>query len=143
MEGTSVAEIHRYPLRPEGYEESLFPTPASRRTVAEHLLKAPWLHRASELTGHTGEVAHVREEPVEIKASGDRVRITRLGRGRRCGWKRRRVVEVLDRWREIEGWWDEEQHTDQLLFRVLLSGGEVVDLARRRSGGWVLVGVMD
>ncbi len=143
MEGTSVAEIHRYPLRPEGYEEPLFPTPNSRKAIMDHLLEAPWLYKASDLKGHTGEVAHLREEPVEIQASDGQAKITRPGKGRRCGWKKRRVVEVLDRWREIEGWWDEEQHTNRLLFRVVLSGGEVVDLARERSGGWVLVGVVD
>ena len=143
MEGTSVAEIHRYSLRPEGYEEPLFPTPSSRKEIAEHLLEAPWLCRASNLMGHTGEVAHVREESVKIEGDGSWARVIRLGGGRRCSWKRRRVVEVLDRWRDVEGWWDEERHTDRLLFRVLLSGGEVVDLARERSGGWVLVGVAD
>ena len=143
MEGTSVAEIHHYPLRPEGYEEPLFPTPNSRKAIMEHLLETPWLYRASDLTGHTGEVPHIHEEPVKIETCGDRVTVVRLGRGRRCGWKKRRVVEILDRWREIEGWWDKERHTDRLLFRVLLSGGEVVDLARERSRGWVLVGVAD
>ena len=143
MEGTSVTEIHRYPLRPEGYEEPLFPTPNSRKAVMEHLREAPWLYRASELPQHTGEVAHVREEPVKIEGDGSRAKVIRLGGGRRCGWKRRRVVEVLDRWREVEGWWNEEKDIDRLLFRVLLSGGEVVDLARDRSGGWVLAGVAD
>ena len=143
MEGTSVAEIHRYSLRPEGYEEPLFPTPSSRKEIAEHLLEAPWLYRASDLMGHTGEVAHIREEAVKIEGDGSWTRVIRLGGGRRCGWKRRRVVEVLDRWREVEGWWNEEKGTDRLLFRVLLSGCEVVDLARDRSGGWVLAGVVD
>ena len=143
MERTSVAEIHRYPLRPEGYEEPLFPTPSSRQAVMEHLLEAPWLYRASDLAGHTREVAHIYEKPVKIETSGDKARVIRLGGGRRGGWKRRLVVEILDRWREVEGWWDEERHTDRLLFRVLLSGGEVVDLARDRSGGWVLAGVVD
>ena len=43
---TSVAEIHAYPARPEGFEEPLFPTRESRLAVAEHLLRAPWLGRA-------------------------------------------------------------------------------------------------
>ena len=37
----SVSQIHSYPLRPEGFEEPLFPTLESRRAVAEHLLQAP------------------------------------------------------------------------------------------------------
>ena len=45
----SVAEIHAYPARPEGFEEPLFPTRESRLAVADHLLDAPWLSRASEL----------------------------------------------------------------------------------------------
>ncbi len=142
----SVTEIHRYPLRPEGYLEPLFPTNISRRAVAEHLLEAPWLHRASDLeerSTYPGEVAHVREEPVEVEAKGGWVRIIRSGRSRRCSWRRRKVVEILDRWRLVGDWWDEEKHTDRLLFRVLLSGNEVVDLARARSGEWFLVGVVD
>ena len=43
----SVSEIHCYPLRPEGFEEPLFPTRESRLAVLDHLLRAPWLSRAS------------------------------------------------------------------------------------------------
>src|SRR5215212_9901454 len=46
---TTVSEIHRYPLRPPGFEEPLFPTREFRRAVAEHLASAPWLSRGSEL----------------------------------------------------------------------------------------------
>ncbi len=53
------------------------------------------------------------------------------------------VVRILDRWREVRDWWDEERYTDRFVFRVLLSGGSVVDLARERSGEWLLVGVVD
>ena len=143
MKRTSVTEIHRYPLKPESYEEPLFPTSNARKAVMEHLLAASWLYRASDLTGRTGEVAHVREEPVEVKARGECVRVIRTGRRRRCSWRRREVVEVLDRWRKVEDWWNAEMHTDRLLFRILLSGGEVVDLARERSGEWILVGMVD
>ncbi len=69
------------------------------------------------------------------------------GCGRRCrhehGW--RWVVEVLDRWREVQGWWG-EGGVDRRVYRVLLAGGVVVDLARERRGGskgWLLVGVAD
>ncbi len=54
------------------------------------------------------------------------------------------MIEVLlDRWREVRGWWDEEQATDRLIFRVLLSGEDVVDLTRERSGRGLLAGVAD
>lgn len=49
----SLAEIHRYPLRPDGFGEPLFPTHESRRAVAEHLVRAPWLSRASEIWAET------------------------------------------------------------------------------------------
>ncbi len=142
MEGMSVSDIHRYPLMPAGFEEHLFPTADSKRTVAEHLLKAPWLTRASELKGRTGVAAHTLEEPVELKDSHGRVEVIRPRGSKRCSWRRRRVVEVLGRWREIESWWDEDLGVDRIVFRILLSGGVVVDLARERSG-WLLVGVVD
>jgi hypothetical protein len=52
-------------------------------------------------------------------------------------------VRVLDRWREVGLWWDEGRRTDRLVFRVLLSGGVVVELARERGGGWSLAGLAD
>jgi len=139
----AVTEIHRYPLRPKGFEEPLFPTAASRRAVLEHLLKAPWLSRASELERRPGEVAHTLEEPVELNNLRDRVELVRLGSQRRCSWRKRWIVEVLDRWREVGGWWDEDRYVDRMVFRVLLLGGAVVDLARKRSGEWLLIGVVD
>jgi hypothetical protein len=146
LPGMDVAEIHAYPLRPEGFEEPLFPTAESNREIAEHLLEAPWLYRASELEGRTGGAAHALEEPVEVRNPPGGVEIVRLGEAkRRCrsSWRRRRVVRVLDRWRRIGGWWDPDYHLDGMVFRVLLSGGAIVDLARERSGDWLLVGVVD
>ena len=142
MEGASVSEIHRYPLRPEGVEEPLFSTREFRREIADHLLRAPWLSRASELGGGPagGQTAHTRREPVEIARHG-RVRVVWTSDRRRC-YRGRRVVEVLGRWREIESWWDKDLGVDRIVFRILLSGGVVVDLARGRSG-WLLVGVVD
>ncbi len=132
---TSVSEIHSYPLRPEGFEEPLFPTRESRRAVAEHLLRAPWLVRASEIGERVGE-------PVEVRRARDGVEVTwASGCGRRRRRERRRVVEVLDRWREIRHWWSADG-TDRFVFRVLLAGGMVVDLARERSS-WLLMGVAD
>ncbi|HSK99524.1 MAG TPA: hypothetical protein VK869_04240 [Rubrobacteraceae bacterium] len=142
MRSTSVSEIHAYPLRPEGFEEPLFPTAASRREVAEHLLGAPWLVRACELASRgAGEVAHAFEEPVEVLRGGRTYVVRReCGRRRRSG---RRVVEVLDRWREVGRWWEGDRYPDRTVFRVLLSGGAVVDLAREKGNEWLLVGVVD
>jgi hypothetical protein len=147
--GIEVSEIHAYPLRAEGFEEPLFPTADSRKEVAKHLLEAPWLSRASELLeGRAGGVAHPFEEPVELRRSLGRTEIVRVARDRRrcrSSWKKRRVEKVLDRWRLVDGWWDEEYRrvVDRMVFRVLLSGGIVVDLARERTGRWLLVGVVD
>jgi hypothetical protein len=143
--GIGVSEIHAYPSRPEGFEEPLFPTAESNRKIAEHLLQAPWLFRASELEGRAGGAAHALEEPVELRSPPGRVEIVRLVGSRRCrySWRRRSVEKVLDRWRRVDGWWNADRRVDRVVFRVLLSGGTVVDLARERSGGWLLVGVID
>jgi hypothetical protein len=138
----SVSEIHRYPLRPDGFEEPLFPTRESRRAVGDHLLQAPWLSRASEMEGRGGQAAHARREPVEVEKQHGRVRVVLTSGRRRCR-KKRQVVEVLDRWREVRAWWDEARATERSLFRVLLSDGAVVDLARESCGAWALVGVAD
>ena len=137
----SVSEIHRYPLRPEGFEEPLFPTAESRREVGDHLLRAPWLSRASEIEGRGGQVVHARQEPVELENRCGRVQVIWDSGRRRCR-NRRHVVEVLLRWREVRAWWDEELAKDRNLVRVLLSDGAVVDLAREGSR-WFLVGVTD
>jgi hypothetical protein len=137
----SVSEIHRYPLRPEGFEEPLFPGAASRRAVAEHLLETSWLWRASEIAGNGGQAVRVRREFVEIERRYGRMRV--LWVSGKCGCiKKRWVVEVLDRWREVRTWWDEDAGVDRTVARVLLSDGAVVDLAREGSG-WFLVGVTD
>ena len=138
-----VADIHRYPTRPEEFEEPLFPTPTSKRAVAKHLLEAPWLSRASQLEELAGQAAHALKEPIELRNSGGRVELIRLQSGRSCFWRKRRVVEILDRWREVGRWWDEIRCEDRLVFRALLSGGLTVDLALERSGRWSLVGVVD
>ena len=105
-----------------------------------HLLEAQWLRRASELSRCAGEVAHAPEEPVTLRVSRGRAEVVRSRAG---GRSRRRVLEILERWREVEAWWDDERCKDRFIFRVLLSGGVVVDLAREKSGGWLLVGVAD
>jgi hypothetical protein len=143
--GIGVSEIHAYPSRPEGFEEPLFPTAESNRKIAEHLLQAPWLFRASELEGRAGGAAHALEEPVELRSPPGRVEIVRLVGSRRCrySWRRRSVEKILDRWRRVDGWWNADRRVDRVVFRVLLSGGTMVDLARERSDGWLLVGVID
>ena len=142
MVESSVAEIHVYPSRPPGFEEPLFPTAESKREIMAHFLEAPWLSRASELPRSIGESAHARREPVVLRSVGTGVELVRPSRCRRSP-TRRRVVRVLERWREVRAWWDEEAGTDRLVFRVLLAGGAVAELALERSGGWFLVGVAD
>jgi hypothetical protein len=142
---TTVTEIHRYPLRPPRFEEPLFPTRESRRAIAEHLASAPWLSRGSELRRGNGQAAHSREEPAHVlwRADGRAYLVRRCGRGRRRT-RKRRVVRVLERWREIGSRWDAEGRVDRLVYRVLLAGGSVVDLAlERTSGEWLLMGVAD
>lgn len=142
----TVSEIHQYPLRPPGYEESLFPTAGSKRAVAEHLLGAPWLHRAAELGTRrgSGQAARATDEPVYVLVR-DRgsfvVRSERPIRG--SSWRKRRIVEIVDLWREVRSWWRSDDAVDRLLVRVVLSGGAVVDLARNRRDEWSLIGVAD
>lgn len=144
MLAADASEIHAYPLRPEGFEEPLFPTAGSKRAIMEHLLTAPWICRASELEECSGEATNVFEEPIELDNSrGYTAFVWSTAPNKRCSRKRWRVVEVLDHWREIRGWWDEERTKDRMIFRVLLSRGMVVDLAQERSEGWFLVGVVD
>ena len=138
----SVSEIHCYPLQPEGFEEPLFSTRESRRRVLDHLLRTPWLSRASEMEERGGQAAHARWEPVELENRHGRLRIVWASGRRRCR-KRRHVVEVLGRWREVRAWWDETRAKDRSLARLLLSDGSVVDLARENGGEWFLVGVTD
>jgi hypothetical protein len=141
----TVSEIHRYPSRPPGFEEPLFPTAESRRAVAEHLARAPWLSRGSALDRGSGQAAHSREEPIHVlrRADGRAYLVRRCPNGRRRT-RKRRVVKVLERWREVALWWEAGGGVDRLVFRVLLAGGAVVDLAlERASGEWLLVGVAD
>jgi integrase len=138
----SVSEIHRYPLRPEGFEEPLFSTRESRLAILDHLLRTSWLSRASEMEERGGQAAHARWEPVELENRHGRVRVTWASGRRRCR-KRRHVVEVLARWREVRTWWDETRAKNRSLARLLLSDGSVVDLARENGGDWFLVGVTD
>lgn len=144
MLATTVSEIHRHPLRPPGFEEPLFPTSESRRAVAEHLANAPWLSRASKLHRGSGQAARSLEEPAHVlqRADGSAYLVRRCPNGRRMS--KARVVRVLERWREVGPWWDTERRVDRLVFRVLLAGGAVIDLAlERASEEWLVAGVID
>ena len=146
MLATTVSEIHRYPLRPPGFEEPLFPTRESKRAVAEHLARAPWLSRGSELPGGYGETARRCEEPAHVlrRADGRAYLIWLCGNGCRRRTRKRRVVRVLERWQEVGPWWEAKGGVNRLVFRVLLAGGAVVDLAlERASGEWLVAGVVD
>lgn len=139
MSQTSVLEVHRYPSGPPGFEEPLFTTPDSKRAVAEHLLGAPWLKRASEVGERTGEAVHALKEPVRLRVRRGGVEIVRPRTGR-CSQRRSRALGVLDHWGEVKDWWDADRHIGRVIFRVFWSG-VVADLARERSGGWLLIGV--
>jgi hypothetical protein len=165
MEAT-VSEIHAYPLRPEGFAEPLFWGPENKREVMEHFLEASWVQRASEAAGAargdtrgnvsgsaSGHAAHAVEESVVLERRGDGALV--LERGRRCGRRSRNagrksavrwraVRRVLGRWREVWGWWEPSGGRDFVLYRLLLSDGAVVEVARDLAEGlWKLVGVVD
>jgi hypothetical protein len=122
---SSVTEIHGYPRRPPGFEAPLYPTRESKREIMAHFLEAPWLSQASELSHGVGESAHAARVPVRLVGAR--------------GW----VVKVLECWREVRVWWDDKTRTDRLIFRVLLAGGAVAELALECSGEWFLVGMVD
>ena len=144
----SVSEIHRQPLRPPGFEEPLFLGRADKKEIAEHLRRsAGWLRRAGEvregeLQG-TGEVCHVLARP---DGSAHLVRGFAGRPGGRCRRRRAirsRVERVVERWREVRGWWEPGRGADRLCFRVRLTDGAVVDLALDRAGSWSLLRVLD
>jgi hypothetical protein len=143
----TASEIHRYPSLPPGFEGPLFPTGESRKAVAEHLANAPWLSHGSELPGGNGETARRCEEPAHVlrRADGRAYLVSRCLSGRRKGsLRKRRVVRVLERWREVRSWWEPERRVDRIVFRVLLAGGAVVDLALEgATGEWLVAGVVD
>ncbi|HZC18683.1 MAG TPA: hypothetical protein VE225_03160, partial [Rubrobacteraceae bacterium] len=97
--------------------------------------------RASGMECKGGQAAHVGRESVEIENRCGRVRVSWASGKQRCR-KKRWVVEVVDRWREVRAWWEEEAGVDRTVVRVLLSDGAEVDLARE-DGRWFLVGVAD
>jgi len=146
----SVSEIHRHPLRPPGYAEPLFLGPADKKEIAEHLSKSSgWLGKAAEAERPPAQPCHVLRRP------GGAAYVVRPGLSRRAqrtdrgtpGFAKRRVARVLERWREVRGWWEPGRRVDRLVFRLLLSGDAVVDVALERSGPrageWLWIGTLD
>ncbi len=144
---SSVAEIHEYPTSPEGYVEPLFRTRESDLEIMDHYLDAPWLGRASEyavaaLGSGSGHVPAERRE-VRLERSGSETRMVELRQTWRCAVRSGAIRRVLERWREVYGWW-EDGGADLVVYRVELACGAVVDLAREREAGtWLLVGIVD
>ena len=108
----SVAEIHDHPLRPHGFEEPLFFGRAAKKAIAEHLkTSSSWLRKAGEAhaedLGRTGEVCHVLQRP-DGSAYLVRAGRRRPGTHRRetSGYAKRRIARVIERWREVRGWWN-------------------------------------
>lgn len=148
----SVSEIHRYPPRPEGVAEPLWETREWKKSVADHLAASRWLCRASEIeTRHSGcgggQSARAKDEQIYILVRDRGSFVVRCAPPRRSrSWRKRRIVEIHDLWREVRSWWSGEDAVDRLVARVLLAGGLVVDLAKRRLGEsdeWTLVGIED
>lgn len=187
MEAT-VTEIHEYPARPAGYSEPLFGGPENSRQIMEHFLEASWLKRASEYAALSSKVTNVASGSGRALSEPWPVRVYRkrgltvlkiddstkqslrqsLGqrrKARRCGVRggvRGGAIAikcVIERWREVCEWWANDGGRDLCVYRVELSSGAVVDLARDRSmvdggpdygepgdgepGRWLLVGIPD
>ncbi|CAN5816427.1 hypothetical protein BH23ACT11_BH23ACT11_30130 [soil metagenome] len=141
MEAT-VSQIHNYPLRPAGYEEPLFAGRMKKREVMEYFLQSDWITRASEIVSDMGYAARLRRDPVDLKRSADGSTVLI----RVCGRRRsvRSVRRVLARWRQVRHWWKSDGGEDLVIYRLLLSDGAVVDVARDfGSGVWTLVGIVD
>lgn len=145
MSTVSASEIHCYPLAPKGVAEPLWTTREWKRSVADHLAASRWLCRASEIETRrgSGQSAHAADEPVYILVRDRGAFVVRCRRPTgTSSWRKRRVVEVIDLWREVRSWWSNDA-VDRLVVRVLLAGGLVADIAKRRPEEWALVGVVD
>lgn len=147
----SVSEIHRHPLRPPGYAEPLFLGRAAKKEIAEHLRESSgWLRKASEAERPLGKPCHVLRRPDGAAYVVRPVPSRRACRGT-PGFAKRRVARILGRWREVRGWWESGEEpggtgrgVDRFVFRLLLSGGAVADVAlERTTGEWLLIGTLD
>jgi len=57
---------------------------------------------------------------------------------------RRRVAEILDDWREIGEWWDQDPPEERDVYRVRTEDGGVYEIDYRRPAGrWYLYRVYD
>ncbi|HEX6988774.1 MAG TPA: DUF6504 family protein [Bacillota bacterium] len=81
-------------------------------------------------------MARLIDRRVQVHAAPDGVPLWFTFRGRR------RVVRVLDSWREIGEWWDGKG--ERTVYRVETDGGGVFELDyRHRDGGWFLYRAYD
>lgn len=134
----STREIHGHPLRPSDFAEPLFLGREDKKEIAEYLSRSGWL-------GKVSETSDLEERPCHVYrvASGESWFVRPGCRRQRRRAQKRRVARVIERWREVRCWWEPEGGTDRLLFRVLLSGGVVADVALDRHYGWSLVRILD
>lgn len=137
-------------VRPEGFVEPLFLPGTHSKEIAEHLTASGWLWKASETEADAaGQTSPERapERNCHVLRSDEGVCLVRReGRGRATRWRKRRVRVVIEKWRDVRGWWEPggDSGTDLLCYRVLASGGVVLELAYDRgSGGWRVAGVVD
>lgn len=108
---TTVSEIHRYPLRPDGYAEPLFHSLESRKEILEHFARSGWLWRASE-----------QSAPALGQTRGP------------SGARAESVVRVISRWREVDRWWEPGGGVDAVWRLVELDlGGERVRAEPQRA----------
>ncbi|ADU50190.1 hypothetical protein Tmar_0065 [Thermaerobacter marianensis DSM 12885] len=57
---------------------------------------------------------------------------------------RRRVVEILDEWRELGRWWEGDPPEERYVYRVRTEDGGVYEIEYRRPAGrWFLYKVWD
>lgn len=120
MEGTSVSEVNRCPLRLEGFEEPPISPAAFEKAMAEHPVEVPRPGPASELRGGTGKAARASGETVGI-GRGSGVKVVRRRESGSC-FRRRRRMKDLYGLRKGRGRWDEGQRADGVAF----SRGEAV-----------------
>jgi len=110
MEAT-VSEIHRHPLRPEGYEEPLFHSHKSRKEILEHLARSRWLGKASELPvrrlGARAYDSRSAAYPGSQSSRGAKDPVSR----------------VLASWREVDRWWEPEGEVDRVCYLVRTARG--------------------
>ena len=84
-------------------------------------------------------MARIVNEAIELVEAGP-------GGPRRFRWRGRTyvVADVLEVWREMGAWWDEDPPTERTVYRIVLEGGAVAELEHRRPDGtWCLYKLYD